>query len=73
MDNEMTPSFWGRGKQRHVHSFGEGCWDAVDAPSISSFAVYQYENRNCSFKMWIGLASALAHRAGDRMSSILSG
>lgn len=57
MDNEIMLSFWGRRMQRHIHSFGKGCWDAVGARSVSSFDIYQYENTICLFKMWIRQAS----------------
>lgn len=57
MDNEIMLSFWGRGKQRHTHNSGKGCQDAVGVPSVSFFVIYQYENTNCLFKMWIRLAS----------------
>lgn len=58
MDNEIMLSFWGRRMQRHIHSLGRGCWDAVGARGVSSFDIYQHENTNCLLKMWIRQASA---------------
>lgn len=56
-------SFWGRIMQSPICRFGKGFQDAVAAGNIvSSPDIYQEENLNSLFKVWIRLASETSIR-----------